>query len=264
MASARLDVRLLGRIEVRAASRPVRIAGRQAQALFALLVLDRRPRARDAIATDLWPDADATCSASLRQALWLVRSGLASAGLEPERILEVEPETVGLRPQAVRVDTVRFDTLLAGQAADPEAAVRLYRGDLAEGFGHECFAAERERLSDAYEDALALVAERRLAAGDLVGARDAAQRLLARDVLREEAHAVLIAVHGLTGTRSQVVRQHRRLCEILRRELDVDPLPETEAVYRRALARSLAASRRRAAAGAFAPHQFAPALVARG
>ena len=75
----------------------------------------------------------------------------------------------------------------------------MYRGDLLEGLGHECFAAERERLSDRYEDALAIVAERRLATGDPVGARDAADRLLERDPLREEAHAVLIAVHGLIG-----------------------------------------------------------------
>jgi DNA-binding SARP family transcriptional activator len=259
-----IDVRLLGRVEVTARGRPVRLAGRQAQACLALLALDPRPRSRDAVAASLWPDAEAS-SASLRQALWLVRSGLAAVGVDPDAVLDVEADMIAIRRDAIAgLDTARFEQHLAARPPDPETAVAAYGGDLAEGLGHECFAAERERLSDLYEDALALVAQRRLAAGDLTGARMAAERLLARDVLREEAHAVLIAVYGLDGTRSQVVRQYRRLRAILRRELDVDPLPETEAVYRGALAHSTDASRRRVAAGAFAPRTLSPVLVARG
>ena len=106
---------------------------------------------------------------------------------------------------------------------DAEAALALYAGDLLEGLGHECFAAERERLSDLYEDLLAAVAEQRLDRGDLAGARWAATELLGRDPLREEAHAVLIALYGRTGSRSQIVRQYRRLCGILRSELSVTP-----------------------------------------
>ena len=83
---------------------------------------------------------------------------------------------------------------------------------IAEGLGHDCFAAERERLSDLFEDALSDVGEERLRQGDLAGARRAAEELLARDPLREEAHALLISIHGLIGSRSQVVRQYRRLC----------------------------------------------------
>ena len=69
----------------------------------------------------------------------------------------------------------------------------------------------------------------------MVGARAAADRLLERDLLREEAHAVLIAVHGQIGSRSQVVRQHRHLQAVLMRELGEALLPDTEAIYRQAL-----------------------------
>ena len=75
----------------------------------------------------------------------------------------------------------------------------------------------------------------------------AAERLIARDPLREEAHEVMIAVHGLTGSRSQVMRQYRRVRDVLARELDVLPLPETDATYRLALARTVARSIDRAA-----------------
>jgi DNA-binding SARP family transcriptional activator len=247
-----LKVRLFGRLEVEIAGAPVRLSGRHAQALAALLVLQPRPRLRDAIAADLWPDFVGPSASSLRQALWLVRTGLTNAGVEPEAVLAVEQDTLGIhRAAQVELDVWRFEALLADGPEETRAALDLYRGDLAEGLGNECFAGERERLSDLYEDALATVAEERLGAGDLSTARRVATILLGRDSLREEAHAVLIAAYGMTGSRSQVVRQYRRLCGILRAELGVMPLPETEATYRLALARVLDRSAKRAAASVF-------------
>src|SRR6476620_5366688 len=97
----RLKVDLLGRLDARTADgRPIRLPGRHAQALFALLVLARRPRSREAIAADLWPDADGTSAGSLRQALWLVRQGLAEAGYGAGEVLDIEADTVGIRLDA--------------------------------------------------------------------------------------------------------------------------------------------------------------------
>ena len=244
-----LEVQLLGRIDARVDGRPVRIGGRHAQALLDLLVLDPRPRSREALAVDLWPDNPAP-TASLRQALWHLRSAITAAGADPDRIIAADSESIGLVEDAsIHSDVARFEDLARGRTRDPDAAVALYRGDLAEGFGHECFAAERERLADIFEDALAAIAERRLDAGRLDDARATAEHLLARDPLREEAHAVLIGVHARSGSRSQVVRQYRRLEAVLRRELDVDPLPETQAVFRAAMAAAVERSRLRLAQG---------------
>ncbi len=236
-----LRIALLGRLDARTGNgRPVRLPGRHAQALFALLVLTRRPRSREVIAADLWPDAGSGSAGSLRQALWLIRQGLSEAGIGPDSLLEVDAETVGIRPEAqLQLDIETFEASIGDGRTDLAAALQLYHGDLLEGLGHDCFAGERERLSDRFEDALAAVAEERLAAGDPTAARHFAERLLDRDPLREEAHAVLIAVNGLLGTRSQVVRQYRRLHDILERELGETPLPDTEAIYRQALDRTM-------------------------
>ena len=245
-----LDITLLGRVSIRTAEGvEIRLVGRHAQALFTLLALTRRPRTREAIATDLWPESLIAATGPLRQALYQLRSAFIGAGLDVDAVLETDAETVGLRPEAIRsLDVARFEACTDDLSCPAEEAVGLYAGDLAEGLGHDCFAAERERLADRYEDALALVARQRLARGDDDAARLAAERLIARDPLREEAHEVLIAVHGITGTRSQVVRQYRRLCDVLHRELAEMPLPETDATYRTALARTIARSRERAAA----------------
>lgn len=258
-----LTIRLLGRLEVEADGVPLRIAGRHGQALLALLALRPRQRLRDAIAADLWPDLDGPPAAALRQALWVVRSTLTGAGLAPDDWLDADLDTLGIhRGVRLELDTASFEHLLGGDAADDEdAALRLYRGDLLEGLGHECFAAERERLSDLYEDALASAAARRLERGDVRGARRAATDLLLRDPLREEAHAVLIGVYGRAGSRSQVVRQYRRLCTILRTELAVAPLPETDAAYRAAIEQATARSRERVAEPFERPAAFTPVLV---
>jgi DNA-binding SARP family transcriptional activator len=244
-AAARLSVRLLGRVEASVGARLLRLGGRHSQALFALLVLDRRRRAREALAAELWPDSDGPTSACLRQALWVIKGSLSEAGIDPRQLLEIEPEVLGIRDDAeIDLDVEAFVAAIRTKPADPETAIALYLGDLAEGLGHECFATERERLSDAYEDGLALAAIERLERGLIEPARNAAELLLARDPLREEAHAVLIRVHGTIGTRSQVIRQYRRLCSVLDRELQVEPLPETDVAYRQALESTVERSRR--------------------
>jgi DNA-binding SARP family transcriptional activator len=256
-------ITLLGRITVRTrAGYEIRLMGRHAQALTALLALTQRRRTRESIAADLWPETPIAATGPLRQALYQVRTALLAAGIDPEAVLESDAETLGLRPEAVHsLDVSAFEACTNDRHRDQELAIGLYGGDLAEGLAHDCFAAERERLADRYEDALADVAASRLEAGDLAGARGAAERLLSRDPLREEAHAALIAIYGRAGTRSQVVRQYRRLCVVLGRELGEAPLPETEVVYRAALRATVERSRRAAATHAEAGTD-GPRLVA--
>jgi DNA-binding SARP family transcriptional activator len=261
--STSLRVRLLGRLEIVAGGVPVRVGGRHAQALVGLLALRPRLRLRDTLAAELWPDADGPSAGALRQALWLVRSSFVAAGLAADDWLETDQDGLGIRRDVrLEIDADRFERLaLLGESEDPERALALYSGDLLEGLGHECFAADRERLSDLYEDLLARVAERRLDEGDVVGARRAATELLARDPLREEAHAVLIGAYGHAGSRSQVVRQYRRLCAILRIELAVAPLPETDAAYRTALDRATVRSLERVGDLGYDHGAFSPVLV---
>src|SRR5258706_118730 len=88
----------VGTIGVRAGRRAVRIGGRHAQALMALLILRPRPRLRDTLAAELWPEASGPSAASLRQALWLIRSSMTAAGLDSDAWLEADQDTIGLRP----------------------------------------------------------------------------------------------------------------------------------------------------------------------
>jgi len=238
-----LAVQMFGRFRAFWCGREVVLESRAARAVLSLVTLRPRPWARDAITAEIWPDAGYGPSARLRQALWLVRKGLARSGADPAKVLDADDDTICLRPDIlVQSDVARFDELLRSRPPSLEAALGLYGGDFAEDLGLECLAARREHLSDLYEDALASVAQARLAAGDLLSAQEAAIALLERDPLREEAHAVLIEIYGRIGSRSQVDRQYRRLTAVLATELDAVPLAETRVSYLIALARARARS----------------------
>lgn len=243
---ADLSVRLFGPIRLYWRGQEVFLRTRPAKALVALLALRRRPWSREAITAEIWPDADYGPPWRVRQPLWLVRRGLILMGADPMAALATDGDTIGFGPGVVtEVDVSRFEALLMRRPPELEAALRLYHGDLAENLALECLSVRRETLADLYEDALASVARTRLATGDLDGARRAAIELLERDPLREEGHAVLIEVYGIDGSRSQAHRQYMRLRAMLASELAADPLPETESVYRGALARTQSRSAER-------------------
>ena len=201
--------RAVGRRVARSAFSP-----RGAQALIAVLALKPRIRTREAVAAEIWPDGDGSgTSASLRQALWLVRSSFAAAAIPLEPYLIIDAEVIGFQPCApIDLDVARFEPRCAVRRRRPEEAIALVP--------------RRPRRVPR-----ARVLRRRAGAtvGRLRGrprarrrapprgrrtvrrARDAAERLLARDPLREEAHATLLRVYGRIGSRAQVLRQYRRL-----------------------------------------------------
>ena len=239
-----LSISLLGEIGVSWQGRPVNLGGRNGASLVAVLALHHRARSREAIAADLWPDAPGQLGAAwLRQALWLVRRGLLAAGADPATLLDATDEAIGFRAGLdLDVDVRRFEAMLEPPDPRPQEAVQLYAGEFVEASALDCFARERERIADLYEDALVDAARIHLARGEIAAACRAALRILGRDPLREEAHGVLIESYGIAGSRSQVARQYRRLRAVLDAELDVEPLPETEVAYRRALLRARARS----------------------
>ncbi|MBI4297143.1 MAG: hypothetical protein HY676_01275 [Chloroflexi bacterium] len=145
-----------------------------------------------------------------------------------------------------RIDVREFEaTLHLGQKAEAEGdmesaiaayegAVDLYRGDFMEDdpFAEWC-QWERERLREAY-----LEVRQRLAA--LYGRSGAWERAvkglraaLRIDPLREEVHRALIYALWASGRRDEAVRQYQACRELLLRELDVAPLPETEHLLER-------------------------------
>ena len=57
------------------------------------------------------------------------------------------------------------------------------------------------------------------------------RRLLAADPARESAQCEVMWLYVLNGQRAQAIRQYQEFRIWLKRELDIEPMPETRAIY---------------------------------
>src|SRR5262249_25242016 len=105
-----------------------------------------------------------------------------------------------------------------------ELALDLYRGDLLPEVLYEDWAvAPRERLRVIYIDLLYRLARLREESGDYIESAGLLRSLVDADPTNEEAHQRLMRLHALTGNRRGAAEQYRRLVEVLRDEVGVEP-----------------------------------------
>lgn len=212
-----------------------------------LLIHDGHPVTRDALAELLWPEADPEASANrlhglvhaLRQVVepssqdqgWVfIRRDGENYYFDPAAPYQLDVRefreyvSLGERLERRGVVTAAIDAY--------EAAVNLYRGDLLEDdpYAEWCWE-ERESLREVYLDALRRLAGLYMEQGVPEKSVESYQRALRIDALREENHQGLMRSLWAAGRRAEALRQYQVCQEILRRELDVDPLSETEQLY---------------------------------
>lgn len=247
---AHLQIRLFGTLRVvpggapREAHLPERLRD-----LLAYLVLRRdQPQAREVLAGLFWGDQpDARARACLSTALWRLRRILEPGAGREERYLVTcgRDEVSFVAREACAVDVVDFErevrtplpgeTLTAEGARRVERALARYTGPLLEGVYHDWALRERERLRSLYLEALSRIMHYHAREGDLRRAISSGEQILRHDPLREEVHRDLIRLHLAGGQRALALRQYEACREGLRRELEIAPMEETEALLRIAL-----------------------------
>ena len=256
-APAPLEVSGLGALRIvrRGAVIPERAWHRQRalELLGLLLVAGPAGRTRDELIDQCWPEA------------------LPEAGIEQFHT-HLHALRVALKPEAARgasryvvvdgrVYRLDFDLIQRWDVADltlqvalgQAAAARgeldeaesayatasdLYRGPLFDGLPIESASllAAREYYQQLALEArvgLARVLEER---GDPLGARQAWTSVLALDPLREDAHRAVMAILRGLGQRDAALAHYRSMVGVLRRELGVEPSPETVTLYSQILA----------------------------
>ncbi len=92
---------------------------------------------------------------------------------------------------------------------------------------------ERERLERLCTDAWMQLAEAHHQAGDTQAALQACQDALKIDPSREDIHCLAMQLHAERGDKLGVIWQYQACRDFLRSELDIDPSPETQALYQR-------------------------------
>jgi DNA-binding SARP family transcriptional activator len=115
-----------------------------------------------------------------------------------------------------------------------EAAVQLWRGDFVEDLdAGEWAIFKREELRRRYVQALIDLGALHLADAHYDRAIAVYRRLLALDPYLELAHRELMRCFARQGEVGHAIQQYQHLCEMLRRELQVRPSPETVRLYER-------------------------------
>ena len=199
-----------------------------------------------------WPGKDEeSARRNLRQSLYNLRS-LFPRG-KPAVARHVARRSSSIADLDAWIDVHAFEQALerggTNGAADLRIdthrlseAVSLYRGDFLQGFQVKdsdefeyWLAAEQERLREKAVAALRLLIDSYLERGEHRAGIQYAQRLVAIDPLSEDAHQKLMRLYALSGRRSRALAQYEDLAEVLRRELDVSPMPETTALQQRIL-----------------------------
>lgn len=220
----------------------------KARQLFQLLLTYRGHWVqREQICAWLWPEAD--LEAAERQ--FKVTLNALNTALEPARPPRVAPFFIRRQGLAysfapsygvwIDVDEFELRVATAGAQGEPElaqrnaqAAIQLYKGDyLAEALYDTWTGEERERLLARYLSTAMSYAAQLSAAGDQSQAVQICEQVLRRDRCYEEAYQVLMRAHARAGSRSLAIRSYTRCAQALRDELNIEPLPETVALYER-------------------------------
>src|SRR6266498_3354709 len=92
-----LEVHLLGKFEVNHSKKPINIASRPAQSLFAYLILNAGTSyRREKLAGMLWPDSlEETARDNLRHTLWRIRKALPASS--STRFLHTDDVVIGFK-----------------------------------------------------------------------------------------------------------------------------------------------------------------------
>lgn len=237
MTNRRLCV--LGTLTLDAPGGAAMLRTRKAAALILYLALQPERRARrEPIANMLWPRVESDAArTSLRQLL----AGLRKAGNGNAALIEGEGDWLSLAPD-LDIDAVAFQAAAArGDTAGASDAVTLYRGALAadglsvdSGEFDDWLEHERTRLCR-----IAVAAMETVAGAAIAGHHDrsdglaAAERAVALDPYNEQAHRALMELQAATGRPDVALRHYAALADTLRRELQVAPDPETQALHDR-------------------------------
>ena len=121
-----------------------------------------------------------------------------------------------------------------GDADLLQSALALYRGDFLEHEAAGDWHLElRDRLRRKYLDALTTLAERHMKEERWAEAGDTWRKLVGRDELDERAYRGLMVYHARRGERSRVQELYVSLEQVLKREVDAKPAPETTQLYRK-------------------------------
>jgi DNA-binding SARP family transcriptional activator len=215
--------------------------------VFKYLLTHRDPWAsREILMQTFWPDAAPDSARnSLNVAIHGLRRSLRTAADVP--VVVLDGGVYRLHPDVrLWLDVEEFERHVAsgrgleeageltGAMAEYELATALYQGDfLADDPYEEWPVLTRERLRLAYLDTLDRISHLYFSHAQYAACAELCQRIIERDLCREDAHRRLMRCYSRQGQPHLALRQYRACADALEAELGVEPAPATTALHER-------------------------------
>lgn len=245
-----LRIETLGGFRVWLGDEPVEEKGWQrwkARELLQLFITRRQHLLpKEEILSLLWPGVEkSAASRDFKVALHALNQVLEPG--RPARstpfFIQRQGSMYGLNPASgFELDAAEFERrILEGlQTRDPDrarsvlaAGLSLYKGEyLPERRYDDWCMEERERLDALFLRGAERLAQLLLEAGDDDGVIHWSERILRRDPCWEEAYRLLMIAYFRKNNRPQSIKWYLRCRQTLERELHIEPMPETERLYR--------------------------------
>jgi predicted ATPase/DNA-binding SARP family transcriptional activator len=225
-----LEIRLLGRFELRLDGEPIEISSRPSRMLLSYLVLTRmKQHPREKIAGLIWPDSTETnARKNLRQALWRLRKAIGEA------YLLNDTQSIAFNPTSdFWLDVAVLEEKEQQHIVD---AISAYEGELLPGFYDDWILLERDRLEAIYERKMHQFIEQLIQEQRWEDVLNWGEHWIAKGQIPEAAYRALMRAHAAVGELSKVEMVYRRCIDALLHDIGVEPSAETEQLYRRLLA----------------------------
>ncbi len=215
---------------------------KKARDLFAYLVHQEKPVARERIIDEIWPDLDPKKAVQLfHTTLYQIRQSLSKICGNIEFIIYQNKE-YQLAPNSFSSDQLCFKELTGllpnlsrkldhRTAEQLEAAVSLYQGDYLQELDYSWLHNEREHLKRLCSEVLKVLAEHYFELKQYSPAIKHLQFLVEENPLSEEFCSLLMIAYAETGDRFSVKKQYVILKKALHDELGLSPSPETRNLY---------------------------------
>lgn len=229
---------------------PLKPAARSMLA-FLLLYQYQHPRTagprRDLLASQFWANHDERAARRcLSTTLWRLRRSLETGGLSGDDYIVTNNDEVAFNFSSDHwLDIAAFeqkvDQGMAGSVKNMtrrdaellEEAQALYAGDLFEDCYDDWIFHHRERLHLKYLSCLGRLMHYYDIHGDFEKCLQYGRKILSLDPLREQVHRYMMRLYMRNGQQSLAVQQYHTCYNALKSELGIEPMAETQNLYRK-------------------------------
>ena len=225
-----LEIRILGRFDIRSDGISVELPARKSQSLLAYLLLNIGvSHRREQVAGILWPDTDETTARSkLRYTLWQLRKSIGDQFILADKITLAFNADADYWLDSAVLENKNPERLTTDELSE---VLAVYEGELLPGFYEDWVFLERERTHALFVNKIQFLLQRLIEEKRWREVLEWGERWISLDQTPEPAFRALMIAYSQLGDNAGAVSAYHRCQVTLAEQLDVEPSAETKEIF---------------------------------